>query len=86
MVYGRLLFAPIAAAVFKQEQMEGDLRSAHARLRACAIEASLSQGAVAEQVRVTCHWAGQDPCLTSAECSGRPCHLSCLNPPYNGCQ
>lgn len=43
------LFAPIAAAVFKQERLEGDFRGAHARLRAHATDSSLSNGSIAEQ-------------------------------------
>lgn len=46
----RALLEPIAAAVFRQEALEGDLRSAHARLRACAAEAALCRGGPAEQV------------------------------------
>lgn len=45
---GRALLGPIAAAVFQQERLEGDLRSAHARLRAAASEAALSNASAAE--------------------------------------
>lgn len=44
-----MLLGPIAAAVFQQERLEGDLRSAHARLRAAACEAALSNASAAEQ-------------------------------------
>ena len=61
----RALLGPVAAAVFQQERLEGDLRSAHARLRAVASSAALSNGSGAEhaalQVRVSCK---QDERLT----------------------
>lgn len=41
---------PIAEAVFCQEALEGNLRTAHARLRSRASEAALSRGGPAEQV------------------------------------
>ena len=48
----------MAAAVFQQERLEGDLRSAHARLRAAASSAALSNGSgdehAALQVHVSC--------------------------------
>ena len=51
----RALLEPIAAAVFRQEAQEGDLRSAHARLRACAAEAALCGGGPAELVPASSH-------------------------------